>query len=88
MCSEEKKLFASGAAIALYHSQDRPDTQFGAARLMGAIIEPKVRDELALKIHARCLLSFPESSRLFVYQSVPKEILVVTDAEWAEDGSD
>ena len=82
---QDKRLYAMGAGLCLYHSSDRPDTQFGAARLMSCINSPKVRDEMALKAHARYLKAHEECIWLFRYQQAPEGITIFCDSDWAGD---
>ena len=81
----EVQSFRQAAGTGLYLSIDRPTIQFAMGDVMAGMANPQRIHQLQMQRVARYVLEFPEEVWLYNYQSMPKELYVYTDSDWAAD---
>ena len=82
---ERTTVFRRAAGPGLYISLDRPSIQFAMHDVMAGMQEPTELHWARLVRVARYLLEYPKETWMYVYQAFPKNLEVLTDADWAAD---
>ncbi|CAE7927931.1 RE1, partial [Symbiodinium sp. KB8] len=82
---EEASEFRRLAGTALYLSLDRPTIQFAVSDITAGMAKPRRIHMHRLKRLGRYLLKFPSEVWVYKYQEAPKELVLYTDSDWAQD---
>ena len=85
LSAEEASEFRRLAGTALYLSLDRPTIQFAVSDITAGMAKPCRIHMHRLKRLARYLLKFPSEVWVYRYQESPRELVVYTDSDWAQD---
>ena len=85
LSAEEANEFRRLAGTALYLSLDRPTIQFAVSDITAGMAKPCRIHMHRLKRLARYLLKFPSEVWVYRYQESPRELVVYTDSDWAQD---
>ncbi|CAE7698042.1 RE1, partial [Symbiodinium microadriaticum] len=82
---EEASEFRRLAGTALYLSLDRPTIQFAVSDITAGMAKPRRIHMHRLKRLGRYLLKFPSEVWVYKYQEAPRELVLYTDSDWAQD---